>query len=324
MTRCGKPENILVTGAGGFVGERVCEAVAARGGRIYPVVRRAESEKQIAIGDIGPLTDWSSALDGVDVVVHLAARVHLMSDGAVDPLAEFRRVNVAGTRALAEQAARAGVGRLVFVSSIKVNGENTSPDAPFTSDDLPRPADPYGVSKHEAEQVLRWVSAETGMEVVVIRPCLVYGPGVRANFLSMLRWLDKGVPLPLGAIHNQRSLLALDNLVDLIVTCTEHPAAANQTLLAADGKDLSTTALLRRLGDALGTPARLVPVPTAILRAGAALIGKRAIVERLCGSLQVDISKTRSVLGWKPPLSVDEGLARTVEWYRASHRGGRA
>lgn len=323
MTRRVKPRKILVTGASGFVGGKLCEAVSARGDLVYPSVRRAQSEEQVAIGDIGPFTDWSSVLDGVDVVVHLAARVHLMHDEAADPLAEFRRINVGGTRALAEQAAKAGVSRLVFLSSIKVNGESTLPGVPFTGDDLPRPLDPYAVSKHEAEQVLNRVSSEAGMEVVVIRPCLVYGPGVRANFLSMIRWLDKGVPLPLGAIHNRRSLLALDNLVDLIVTCTEHPAAANQTFLAADGEDLSTTALLRRLGHALGVPARLVPVPPTMLRAGAALIGKREIADRLCGSLQVDISKTRSVLGWEPPVDVDEGLARTAEWYRATS-GGRA
>ena len=238
-----------------------------------------------------------------------------MQEVSTDPLTEFRRVNVQGTRHLAQQAAAAGVRRFVFISSIKVNGEATLPGKAFLADDVPAPLDPYGVSKMEAEQGLRDIAAQTGMEVVIVRPPLVYGPGVKANFQAMMRWLTRGVPLPLGAIDNRRSLVALGNLVDLIVTCIHHPAAANQTFLVSDGEDLSTTQLLRRMGQALGMPARLMPVPTSLLKLGASLVGRPAVAQRLCGSLQVDISKTRQLLGWTPPLSVDEGLKNAAEGY---------
>lgn len=267
------------------------------------------------MGDLEPSSDWSVALEEISTVVHCAARVHVMTDTAADPLTEFRRVNVQGTLNLARQAAAFGVQRFVFISSIKVNGEATKLDQPFTADDEPAPLDPYGISKMEAEQGLRKIAAETDMEVVIIRPPLVYGPGVKANFQAMMRWLARGIPLPLGAIHNRRSLVALDNLVDLIVTCVDHPAAANQTFLVSDGEDLSTTQLLQRMGEALGKPARLIPVPSVLLKLGAALVGKPAVAQRLCGSLQVDISKTRQLLGWTPPLSVDEGLKRAAEGY---------
>ena len=245
--------------------------------------------------------------------MHLAARVHVMSDGAADPLAEYRRVNVAATLALAQQALVAGARRYVFVSSVKVNGEGTQPGRPYHEIDTPAPADPYAISKLEAEEGLLALAASTSMEVVVIRAPLIYGPGVRANFLRMARWLARGLPLPLGAVtENRRSLLGLDNLVDLILLCLQHPRAANQVFLAADGEDLSTTELLRRTAAALGVHPRLVPVPPAILEAGAAVLGKRAVVDRLCGSLQVDIGKARRVLGWRPPVSVDEGLLRAA------------
>jgi UDP-glucose 4-epimerase len=236
-----------------------------------------------------------------------------MHDKAADPLTEFRKVNVEGTLNLARQAAEAGVRRFIYISSIKVNGEQTFLGQLFTEDDLPAPLDPYSISKYEAEEGLRKLAQQTGMEIVIIRPPLVYGPGVKANFLAMMRWLRKGVPLPLGAIHNQRSFVALDNLVDLIVTCIDHPAAANQTFLVSDGEDLSITGLLRRMGLALGRPARLIPVPVFLLTAGAALVGRRDMAQRLCGSLQVDISKAQTLLGWKPPISVDEGLHRTAQ-----------
>jgi UDP-glucose 4-epimerase len=238
-----------------------------------------------------------------------------MSDTATDPLEEFRRVNVQGTLNLARQAAAVGVRRFVFVSSIKVNGESTQLGFPFTADDAPAPLDAYGVSKMEAEQGLRELAAQTGMEVVIIRPPLVYGPGVKANFAAMMRWLRRGVPLPLGAIHNQRSLVALDNLVDLIVTCLTHPAAANQTFLVSDGEDVSTTELLRRMGKAMGHPARLLPVPTGLLKLAATIVGRRDMAQRLCGSLQVDIEKTRRLLDWTPPLSLDQGLRKAAEGY---------
>ena len=239
-----------------------------------------------------------------------------MTEQATDPLLEFRHINVDGTLNLARQAAEAGTRRFVFLSSIKVNGERTNPGRPFTADQQPEPGDPYGVSKMEAEIALRELAKKTGMEVVIIRPPLVYGPGVKANFLEMMRWLSRGVPLPLGAVtQNKRSLVALGNLVDLVETCIEHPAAANQTFLVSDGEILSTADLLQRLGIALGCPARLIPVPVGLLKLGAALLGRSAVAQRLCGSLEVDIGKTRELLGWSPPLSVDEGLRRTAEYW---------
>lgn len=271
----------------------------------------------VAIAPLSSETDWTSALRNVEQVVHLAARVHVMNDKNSDPLAEFRRVNVEGTANLARQAAATGVRRFIFLSSIKVNGEFTELGRPFSADDVPAPEDPYGVSKHEAEQLLRQIATETGMEVVIIRPPLVYGPGVKANFESMMRWLARGVPLPLAAVtNNRRSMVALDNLVDLIVTCLNHPAAANQTLLVSDGEDLSTANLLRRMGAALGRPARLFYVPTALLKLGATVVSKPDIYQRLCGSLQLDIAKIRQLLDWTPPLSVDEGLRRAADGFR--------
>jgi UDP-glucose 4-epimerase len=309
---------ILVTGGTGFVGKGVLNRLIH--GSDCAVVATVRSSNAtlparvsvISMTGLGADADWLPALGGVDVVVHCAARVHVMKERAGDPLMIFRQVNVEGTLALARQAAAAGVRRFVFLSSIKVNGESTVIAHPFTPDDSPSPTDPYGVSKMEAENGLRALASETGMEVVIIRPVLVYGPGVKANFLSMMRWLNKGVPLPLGAIHNKRSLVALDNLVDLIVTCISHPAAANQTFLVSDGEDLSTTDLLRRMSLALGKSARLFPVPAWFIKGAAALLGKQAVVQRLCGSLQVDISKTCTLLGWEPPVSVDEALRKTA------------
>jgi nucleoside-diphosphate-sugar epimerase len=249
--------------------------------------------------------------------MHIAARVHVMNERAGDPLAEFRRVNVDGTLNLARQAASAGANRFVFVSSIKVNGESTTETQPFTAADTPAPQDPYGISKMEAEQGLRQIAAETGMEVVIVRPPLVYGPGVKANFASMMRAVQRGLPLPLGSVtHNRRSFVALDNLVDLLITCIDHPAAANQTFLVSDGEDLSTTDLLRRLGQALNKPARLFPVPPSLLQLGANLLGKGDMAQRLLGNLQVDISHTRNTLNWTPPISVDEGLRRAAAGLR--------
>ena len=310
---------ILVTGATGFVGKAVVRRLLAEDAsrRVVVAVRRDNQQWPERVlprvtGDLEPSTDWSPALEGVAAVVHCAARVHVMADTAANPLDEFRRVNVQGTLNLVRQAAAVGVRRFVFVSSIKVNGEGTQPGHPFTPDDVPAPLDDYGVSKMEAENVLREIAGQTGMELVIIRPPLVHGPGVKANFAAMMRWLKRGIPLPLGAIHNQRSLVALDNLVDLIVTCLTHPAAANQTFLVSDGEDVSTTELLRRMGQAMGRPARLIPVPASWLKLGAAMVGKPDVAQRLCGSLQVDIEKTRRLLGWTPPLSLDEGLRRAA------------
>ena len=313
--------NLLVKGANGFVGNRVLAALAqqadltATGSVRQTAAGKTNAPGYWATGCLNGETDWSNATKGVDCVVHTAARVHVLRDGAADPLAAFRRVNVQGTLNLAQQATAAGVRRLVFISSVKVHGEITALGEPFFADDASAPLDAYGISKMEAEQGLRSIAATTGMEVVIVRSPLVYGPGVKANFQVMMRWLSRGIPLPLGVIHNQRSLVALDNLVDLIVTCTHHPVAANQTFLVSDGEDLSTTQLLRRLGQAMGKPARLIPVPPALLRAGAALVGKPELAQRLCGSLQVDIAKTRQLLGWNPPISLDEGLRRAAQGF---------
>jgi UDP-glucose 4-epimerase len=313
---------VLLTGASGFLGRAVQERLLNDG--VYQVrsVFRTIPENvpgNVAVQvvrEIGPRTDWRAALDDVSIVVHCAARVHVMDERERDPLAAFRRVNTEGTVRLATQAAEAGVRRFVFISSIKVNGEFTPPGTAFTASDKAAPIDPYGLSKLEAEQALRALSEVSGMEIVVIRPTLVYGPGVKANFLNMMRWLDKGIPLPLGAIANKRSLVALDNLVDLIRTCMEHSAAANQTFLVSDGEDLSTSELLRRMGQALGKSARLIPVPARVLEFAAALIGKQAISMRLCASLQVDISKTCELLGWRPPVSVDEALFKVARHFK--------
>ncbi len=314
---------ILITGANGFVGRALCQKACASNLSVKGMVRSVQTlvpdVEPVVIGEIDANTDWGSALQGINVVVHLAARVHIMDERAVDPLQAFRKVNLDGTLNLAKQAALAGVQRFVFISSIKVNGESTHLGQPFRADDMPMPVDAYGISKREAEDALKRLAKETGMEIVIIRPPLVYGEGVKANFYSMMRYLDKGVPLPLGAIHNQRSLVALDNLVDLIITCFTHPAAANQTFLVSDGEDLSTSELLRRMSNALDKPARLLPVPVWLLRLGAVLLGKQAVAQRLCGSLQLDISKTRQLLDWTPPVSVDEALRKTAQYYRSHY-----
>ena len=314
-------QRVLVTGAAGFIGRAVCSNLLSRGYQVLGALRKHVDTKPLTgvqyeiIGDMHEGTDWSSALIGVSSVVHLAARVHLMSDGAQNPLAEYRRINVAMTMNLARQSAAAGVKRFVFISSVKVNGENTPFGQPFTADDTPHPIDPYGVSKLEAEKLLLQLAQETGMEVVIIRPVLVYGPGVKANFLHMIQWLHKGVPLPLKALENQRSLLAIDNLVDLIATCLHHPAAANQTFLASDGEDLTVSALLERTSLAIGRPARLIAVPLVFLRFAGRLFGMEAIIQRLCDPLLVDISKSQRLLGWTPPVSVDAALRKTTRWY---------
>ncbi len=305
---------VLVTGATGFIGfalvgkmadaeHFIVRAVARRNGNDFP-----SGVEQVSVGDLAVDATWQQALAAVNVVVHLAARVHVMCEDAADPLEVFRRVNVDGTLNLARQAAEAGVRRFIFLSSVKVNGEGGS--TAYRETDLPDTQDAYGISKHEAEVGLREIAAETGMVVVIIRAPLVYGPGVRANFLALRNAVVRGIPLPFGSIDNRRSMVALDNLLDLIITCIEHPAAANEIFLVSDGEDLSTPDLIRRMACVMGQPARLISVPAAVLMAGATLLGKRDIVRRLCGSLQVDISKTRELLGWTPPISVDEGLRR--------------
>lgn len=307
---------VLITGAGGFVGKPLCAELVRQGHSVRAAVRSAtrktENFETVSIGEINGETDWTDALLDVKVVIHLAARVHVMKDKAADPLDAFRKVNLDGTWNLARQAYDAGVQRFIFISSIKVNGESTLLGQPYTAEDRPAPTDFYGISKLEAEEALRHLADETGMEAVIIRPPLVYGPGVKANFHNLMRWLEKGIPLPLGAIHNKRSFVALDNLIDLIVTSIDHPAAANQIFLAGDGEDLSTTELLQRLGNALGKPAKLFPLPIWVLKTGAMLLGRRDMAQRLCNSLQTDISKARDLLGWHPPVSVDDALKKTA------------
>ena len=291
--------------------DRECKGVVAAVRR--PVDSLPKGVRQVLVVDQLPTTDWNNALKCIDGVVHCAARVHVMQDNGTDSLQAYHEVNVKGTLNLAIQAAQAGVRRFVFVSSIKVNGEATQSGHPFTADDVPAPSDLYGVSKLEAEQGLREIEAQMGMEVVIVRPPLVYGPGVKANFATMMRWVARGVPLPLGAIRNARSMVALDNLEDLLVTCLKHPAAAGQTFLVSDGEDVSTTELLRRTAQAMNKKAFLLPVPQSMLELGATLFGKRAVAQRLCGSLLVDITKTRSLLSWTPPLTLDLGLKKAVE-----------
>ncbi|RRV21160.1 SDR family oxidoreductase [Pseudomonas sp. s199] len=306
---------ICLTGSSGFVGSRLLyELKQVTTFQVAGLCRRLPHGRDCsglhAMGDLQE-ADLSTPLSGVDVLIHAAARAHIMKDEVADPLAEYRRVNVEGTLNLACQAVAAGVKRFVFISSIGVNGNIST--RPFRVDDQPNPAEPYAQSKWEAEQGLMKLAAETSMEVVIIRPPLVYGPDAPGNFGSLVRWIEKGVPLPLGAIHNKRSLVGIDNLVDLIIHCLDHPAAANQVFLAGDGEDISTAELLRGVGRAMGKPARLIPVPAGLLQFGATLLGRKAMAQRLLGSLQVDISKTRELLDWKPPYTVEEGLRRCFE-----------
>jgi nucleoside-diphosphate-sugar epimerase len=268
----------------------------------------------VEVGNIGPETNWSGALDQVDCVVHLAARVHVMKDTAADPLAEFRRTNTAGTEHLARCAAAAGVKRLVFVSTIKVNGEETR-DRPFTESDPARPGDPYGISKWEAEQALARVATDTGLEYVILRPPLVYGPEVKGNFLKLLSAIERGVPLPLAAIANRRSLLYLGNLVDTLILAATHSAAAGRTFLVSDGQDVSSPELVLRLAKEMDAPGRLLHCPRSLLRLGGRMLGRADAVSRLVESLQVDSSAIQRELGWEPPFSVEDGLRATAQWY---------
>jgi len=309
---------IAVTGANGFVGRKVCQALIECGHIVHAVTRHpyqgedSSAYKNFIVDEIGGKTRWVDILKGVDCVIHLAARVHVMSDSSSDPLLEYREINTRGTMNLARQALAAGVKRLVYISSIKVNGESTAINIPFTAQDKCSPNDPYAISKFEAERQLFELSRSSDIDIVVIRPPLVYGPGVKANFLSMMRWVNKGVPLPLGLVKNKRSLVALDNLVDLLILCMEHPAAANEVFLVSDGEDLSLVQLLKLMAVALDKPSRLIPIPTWLIRISATLLGQKNISRRLLDSLQVDISKTRNVLNWKPPVSTAEALKATA------------
>ncbi len=319
---------VLVTGANGFVGRALVSRLAGtpgiqvvgsvRSGGEAGAAHGASNAKSIAVPEgLTAGTDWSVALRGVDVVVHTAARVHVLHEQGDAPLLEYRRVNVEGTVRLAQQAKTAGARRFVFVSSIKVNGEATAPGRAFTPNDIPAPTDPYGLSKWEAEQALWKLTRGSAMDLVVIRPPLLYGAGVKANFAALLRVAQRGWPLPLGAIDYRRSFLGLDNLVDFVAACIGHQQAANQTFLVSDGHDLSTPELVRAMARASNVQARLLPVPVWALRSCGALVGRSALVQRLCGNLQLDISSTARILAWSPPISVEEGLRRLAAASRA-------
>lgn len=306
---------ILLTGASGFVGRALSLRLIELGVKLICAVREPFSlpdAQMEVILDINEKTDWSRCLAGIDTVIHVAARVHVMQEVSGDPLAEFRRVNGAGTLNLAKQAVESGVKRFIFLSSIKVNGEETINGVKLTEKDIPNPQDAYGVSKYEAELGLFQIAKDTGLEVIIIRPPLVYGPDVKANFASMLRWVYSWVPLPFGAVKNKRSFVYLGNLISLIICCIEHPDAANEIFFVSDGDDLSISELLNACAKALGKRSLLFSVPPVVLMLLASMFGKRATAQRLLGSLQVDISKSKERLGWIPPISVNDGLKETV------------
>jgi nucleoside-diphosphate-sugar epimerase len=311
---------VLVTGAGGFVGGPLCEELLHRGYQVRAAVRApgrfSAGMEAVAVGAIDGNTDWNGALSGVDVIIHLAARVHVMKDKATDPLAEFFRVNLHGTENLARQAARAGVKRLVYVSSVKVNGESTVGTQSYTESDRADPQDPYGVSKWRAEQALRHIAQETGLEVVIVRPPLVYGPGVKGNFISLMAAIDRGMPLPLAGANNARSLVYVGNLADALVACATHPAAAGQTYLVSDGEDVSTAELVKKIASALGRNSRSFYFPPGLLRVAATLLGRAGQMDRLFGSLRVNDEKLHRELGWSPPYTMEQGLRATADWYR--------
>jgi nucleoside-diphosphate-sugar epimerase len=309
-------EKLLVTGASGFVGAALCQALAARDVLFVPCVRKItpayiQGTTAFETGDLSGPVDWASALAGCSVVVHLAARVHMMQEQAADPEAVYRAMNVDATMRLAEQAAEQGVRRFIYVSSVKVNGERTL-GRPFRADDPPAPEDAYGRSKLAAELALQAWAAKTGTELVIVRPPLVYGPGVRANFLRLMQLVQSGVPLPLGGIRNSRSMVALGNLVDFLLLCASHPGATGATWMVSDNRDLSLPELISLIASAMGRPARLLPVPAGMLSAGAALLGRRAAAGRLLDSLQVDVSPALERLGWTPPLDVETGIRLAV------------
>lgn len=312
--------NILITGVSGFVGQALAIESIRRGFHVKGATRysgQIQSGVELhKIDAINGETDWMSALKDVSVVIHLAARVHVMRDAAIDPLIKFREVNTAGTERLARAAAASGVRRLIYVSTIKVNGELTACSTTFSEADAPSPKDAYGVSKCEAEEILHQVAKETGLEVVVIRPPLIYGPGVKGNFRQMLKFLASGIPLPLASVHNLRSLIYLDNFVDALIVCATHPLAAGETYLISDGEDISTPDLLCQLSASMGNSARLVPCPIALVKLAGRLAGKEEQIERLLGSLQIDSSKIRQQLNWTPPFSLQQGLNVTAVWYR--------
>jgi len=310
-----KIQSLLLTGATGFVGNAILQKNLGTVvlGRSCPVTLPANTEGRYIKRELSGNEDYAGCFDNIDAVIHCAARVHIMNEKSTDPLQAFREVNVAGTLNLAKQAAAAGVRRFIFISSIKINGEGTVLNCKYTPSDQAAPEDPYGISKHEAEQGLIQLSKETGMELVIIRPTLVYGAGVKGNFLNLLKLCKSGLPLPFGAIHNARSMVYLENLVDLITTCIDHPNAAGKILLASDGSDLSLTGLLGLIRKAMNKSALLIPVPSFLFKLLGKITGKTAIVDRLVGNLQVDSSNAKTLLGWQPPYTVDQGIKATVD-----------
>jgi len=312
--------NTLVTGAPGFIGSILCRRLKMAGWLVRGTLLASENPASLPAGvhptviePLGKETAWAAALEGIDTIIHLAARVHIMDDVAADPLTEFRRANTEGTLRLAREAARVGVKRLVFVSTVKANGEETG--RAYTPDTSPNPTDPYGISKWEAEQGLRQIESDSGLEVVVVRPTLVYGPGVRANFLNMMKVISKGIPLPLASVVNKRSLTYVGNLVEALARCASHRAAAGRTYLLSDGEDVSTPELVRRTAAALGVRSRLFPFPPSLMHMAGKLTGRRDATNRLLGSLTVDISMIRRELEWAPPFTMEQGLAETAAWF---------
>ena len=341
-------KKVLVTGASGFIGKALYKKILTNGWQVrgtfrseIHVSRLPDNVEAVLIRSIDSDTNWDDALAGVDTIVHLAARVHVMEDSSSDPLSEYRKVNVEGTKCFATAAAKAGTKRFVYISSIKVNGERTYPQITqitqirkkgtgnrgeegkpkefFSEKDVPEPQDPYAVSKWEAEQVLHDIEADTGLEIVILRPPLVYGPGVKANFLRLFKLVEKRVPIPLSSIKNRRSFIYLGNLIDAIITCMTNPNAAGKTFLISDGEDVSTPELIRRIGTASGRRALLLPIPVWIMKMAGRITGKHDEVERLVGSLTVDISKIRSELEWKPPYTMKNGLRETAKWYKKTY-----
>ena len=315
-----------ITGANGFIGRRACQDLAEAGVRVRALVRGAGNcaeqpfcKEVMDVGELGPDTRWERALEDVDTVVHVAGRAHILRESSENPLTEFRRVNVHGTERLASVAARAGVRRLIYLSSIGVNGRVTR-ERPFVESDPPLPHSDYAASKWEGEQVLRRVASETELEVVILRCPIVYGPEVKANFLRLMKLVHSGLPLPLGSVENRRSLLYVGNLTNVILLCLDHPEAAGETFLLGDGEDVSTPELVRRIAVASGCPARMVPFPVSLIRAAGRLSGKSSVVDSLADSLMVDTGKIRNTLGWKPPYTVDDGLAETAEWFKGGAR----
>ena len=317
--------NVLVTGANGFIGQAVCAGMCAAGWRVKAAVRNLENVKfppsiePVKIDTIGRDAKWTNILENTSKIIHLAARVHVMKERATDPLSEFRDTNVLGTMELARAAVLAGVRRFVYVSSIKVNGEVTCKNA-FTETDYPAPSDAYSISKWEAEQGLRSLSENTGLEVVIVRPPLVYGPGVKGNFYRLIKLVDKGVPLPLGNISNSRSLVGLGNIVDFLVLCALDPRAVGKTFLVSDGRDLSTSVLIGKIASALNKRAMLFSLPPTLLKTMGKLVGLGGTIDRLCNSLEIDASRARKELNWHPPNTIESELDNTVKWYRQSVR----